>query len=108
VGAGHDLAQARAQSRPRLTIVLALVTLYMIAEVIGGLLTNSLALLADAGHMLSDAAALALAQGVHAVKLFTGGPARATLESRQDDCSRPVDDAPRLRSAHGALYRLGS
>ena len=33
----------------------------MIAEVVGGLLTNSLALLADAGHMLSDAASLALA-----------------------------------------------
>ncbi|RKQ37336.1 cation diffusion facilitator family transporter [Oceanobacillus halophilus] len=33
---------------------------YMIIEVIGGLLTNSLALLSDAGHMLSDAAALGL------------------------------------------------
>ena len=33
----------------------------MIAEVVGGLLTNSLALLADAGHMLSDVAALGLA-----------------------------------------------
>jgi len=33
---------------------------YMVAEVIGGLWTNSLALLADAGHMLSDAAALGL------------------------------------------------
>src|SRR4051812_5717240 len=32
----------------------------MVAEVIGGLLTNSLALLADAGHMLSDVAALGL------------------------------------------------
>jgi cobalt-zinc-cadmium efflux system protein len=43
-----------------LTIVLALVAGYMLAELIGGLLTNSLALLADAGHMLSDAAALGL------------------------------------------------
>jgi cobalt-zinc-cadmium efflux system protein len=33
----------------------------MVAEVVGGILTNSLALLADAGHMLSDAASLALA-----------------------------------------------
>ncbi|HET7274807.1 MAG TPA: cation diffusion facilitator family transporter [Longimicrobiaceae bacterium] len=41
-------------------LVLVLVVVYMIAEVIGGLLTNSLALLADAAHMLSDAAALAL------------------------------------------------
>jgi len=33
---------------------------YLLAEVVGGLLTNSLALLADAGHMLSDVAALGL------------------------------------------------
>lgn len=33
---------------------------FMIVEVIGGIMTNSLALLSDAGHMLSDAAALAL------------------------------------------------
>ena len=46
--------------RRRLAWVLGLVLIYMVAEVIGGLLTNSLALLADAGHMLSDAGALAL------------------------------------------------
>jgi cobalt-zinc-cadmium efflux system protein len=40
--------------------VLGLVVLYMAAEVVGGLVTNSLALLADAGHMLSDAGALGL------------------------------------------------
>lgn len=40
--------------------MLGLVAAYMVAEVVGGLLTNSLALLADAGHMLSDAAALGL------------------------------------------------
>lgn len=42
-------------------IVLGLTTSYMLAEVIGGLLTNSLALLADAGHMLTDVGGLALA-----------------------------------------------
>ncbi len=42
----------------RLAWTLALVLAYMVAEVIGGLLSRSLALLADAGHMLSDAAAL--------------------------------------------------
>ncbi len=46
--------------RRRLAITLALTTCYMIAEVAGGLISNSLALLADAGHMLSDVAALAL------------------------------------------------
>src|SRR3712207_534014 len=34
---------------------------FMVAEVIGGLVSGSLALLADAGHMLTDAAALGLA-----------------------------------------------
>jgi cobalt-zinc-cadmium efflux system protein len=48
------------QHRKRLTLVLSLVVLYMVAEVVGGLASNSLALLADAGHMLTDAAALGL------------------------------------------------
>ncbi len=51
----------RGTNRRRLAITLVLVTAYMIAEFVGGLLTNSLALLADAGHMLSDAGALGLA-----------------------------------------------
>lgn len=41
-------------------MALGLTAVYMIAEVIGGIAANSLALLADAGHMFSDAAALAL------------------------------------------------
>ncbi|MEO8041821.1 MAG: cation diffusion facilitator family transporter [Acidobacteriota bacterium] len=44
----------------KLKIALVLTFLYMIAEAVGGWLTNSLALLADAGHMLTDVAALAL------------------------------------------------
>lgn len=49
------------RSRRSLSIVLALTFVYMLAEVIGGWCTGSLALLADAGHMLTDVAALALA-----------------------------------------------
>ncbi len=45
----------------RLGLVLALTASYMVAEIIGGLMSNSIALLADAGHMLSDVGALALA-----------------------------------------------
>ncbi|WP_077704514.1 cation diffusion facilitator family transporter [Virgibacillus dokdonensis] len=37
-----------------------LITFFMVVEAVGGFLTNSLALLSDAGHMLSDAAALGL------------------------------------------------
>jgi cobalt-zinc-cadmium efflux system protein len=59
---GHAHGPARDdRSRRGLVITLALVLVYMVAEVVGGLLSNSLALLADAGHMLSDAAALGLA-----------------------------------------------
>jgi cobalt-zinc-cadmium efflux system protein len=48
-------------SRKRLSIVLLLTALVMMAEFAGGLWTGSLALLADAGHMLADVAALILA-----------------------------------------------
>lgn len=45
----------------RLTLALGLTVGYMVAEVIAGLITGSLALLADAAHMLTDAGGLALA-----------------------------------------------
>jgi cobalt-zinc-cadmium efflux system protein len=48
-------------SRRRLSIVLVLTAVYMIAEALGAWWSGSLALLADAGHMLTDVAALALA-----------------------------------------------
>jgi cobalt-zinc-cadmium efflux system protein len=44
-----------------LTIVLVLTTTFLIVEVVGGLLTGSLALLADAGHMASDSVSIGLA-----------------------------------------------
>src|ERR671939_2222626 len=56
--AGHGRA---ARSRRRLSIVLLLTAIYMVAEALGGWWTGSLALLADAGHMLTDVAALVLA-----------------------------------------------
>ena len=51
---------ARPSATRALLIALGLTLALMVAEVIGGLLSNSLALLADAGHMLTDAGALAL------------------------------------------------
>lgn len=60
--AEHENAEQpreRVNRRP-LAIALAITTVFLIAEVIGGLLTNSLALLADAGHMATDVAALGL------------------------------------------------
>ena len=48
------------QSVPRLALVLGLTLGFMVIEAVGGWLSGSLALLADAGHMLTDAGALAL------------------------------------------------
>ncbi len=56
----HSHERRSARSLRNLKIALGLTTVYMFAEAIGGWMTNSLALLADAGHMLTDVAALAL------------------------------------------------
>ena len=58
--AGHAHSHGRTANRRRLLLTLLLAAGYMVAEFVGGWWTNSLALLADAGHMLSDVAALAL------------------------------------------------
>ncbi len=52
---------AASKHKKNLLIVLALSGTYLIAEVIGGIVTNSLALLADAAHMLTDVVGLLLA-----------------------------------------------
>ncbi len=51
---------ASSYSLPRLRWVLALTTIFMIVEAVGGWIAGSLALLADAGHMLTDVGALTL------------------------------------------------
>ena len=56
----HDLRAASEGGRRDLLIALSITVLMMIAEIIGGLLSNSLALLSDAGHMLTDNLALLL------------------------------------------------
>ena len=61
MGAGHSHPHhGSAANRARLAWTLGLAAVYMLAEAAGGWLTGSLALLADAGHMLSDVAALGL------------------------------------------------
>jgi len=60
-GHAHERETAAAQSRSVLALTLALTCAFMLVELIAGFWTGSLALLADAGHMLTDAGALALA-----------------------------------------------
>lgn len=58
---GGSIGTAGAKYKRRLAAALALTATYMVAEVAGGLITGSLALLADAAHMLTDVGGLALA-----------------------------------------------
>ncbi|MGH7676156.1 MAG: cation diffusion facilitator family transporter [Gemmatimonadales bacterium] len=70
-------APLRDESRRRMTAVLAITAVVMVAEAVGGWLANSLALLADAGHMLADAGALGLALLVSHVARRPATPERS-------------------------------
>ncbi|MBB2921804.1 cation diffusion facilitator family transporter [Cellulomonas cellasea] len=61
MSAGHGHGTATGQHRRRLVAVLVLTLGVVGIEVVGGLLSGSLALLADAGHMLTDATGVAIA-----------------------------------------------
>ncbi len=56
--AGHTHGVSPEADRRKLTIALALIVGFMAVEVVVGIIANSLALLSDAGHMLTDAAAI--------------------------------------------------
>lgn len=56
----HGAAARTAGNEGRLRIALALTGTYLVAEVVGGLITGSLALLSDAAHMFTDVMALAV------------------------------------------------
>ncbi len=58
-GDGHDHSHSAHAASGGLKGALILTTIFLIAEVVGGLISNSLTLLADAGHMFTDVGALA-------------------------------------------------
>ena len=74
-GHGHGPARLRAgvRHRHRLAWALALLAGFFVVEAVGGLLTGSLALLSDAGHMLTDV--LGLAMALAAISLASRAPA---------------------------------
>ena len=77
---GHDHAHGydldRSGAKRALKLVLALTTVFLVAEVVGGLIADSLALLADAGHMLSDTLSLGVALFAAWLAGRPGGPSR--------------------------------
>ena len=62
-GHGHGHAAGRTQDRSRLWLVAVVTGVVLVVEVVGALVSGSLALFADAGHMLTDIAAILLALG---------------------------------------------
>lgn len=61
MGHDHSHNHTHGANKKVLLISFIIITSYMIIEAIGGFITNSLALLSDAGHMLSDSISLAIA-----------------------------------------------
>lgn len=61
MGGDHHHADMESTPVPRLWMALGLTSAFMVAEVVGGVLTGSLALISDAAHMLTDTTALAIA-----------------------------------------------
>jgi cobalt-zinc-cadmium efflux system protein len=88
-GHGHSHGVAADADSTRLAVALALILAFMLGEVVVGLVANSLALLSDAAHMLTDAAALGLS--IFAIRLaarpaegaMTYGLKRAEILSAQ-------------------------
>ena len=76
-GAGnqsHSRGRISPKALSRLRFALLITAAYMVAEAVGGWLTNSLALLADAGHMLTDVGALALSLAAFSLALRPATP----------------------------------
>jgi len=71
----HGLDARRAGNRSRMAIALAINAVLLLMTVAGGILTDSLALLADAGHLLSDVGAIAI--GLLAARLAGAAPTPA-------------------------------
>ncbi len=69
--------ETQASESRRLGWALAITATFMVVEVAGGILSGSLALLADAGHMLTDAGALALAWFAARLTLRPTNPRRS-------------------------------
>jgi cobalt-zinc-cadmium efflux system protein len=72
----HSHDHSREGSTRALRAVLVITTVFLVVEVVGGLVANSLALLADAGHMLSDVLSLGVALFAAWLAGRPGGPSR--------------------------------
>jgi len=92
---------ARGESARRMALVLGITTVVLAAEAVGGWLAHSLALLADAGHMLADVAALGLAVFVARVAQRPATPERSYGLQRLEILAALVNGAMLIAIAAG-------
>jgi len=88
-------------------MVLALSVAYLFVELVGGYLTNSLALLADAGHMFTDVAALALSFGAMWIANRPPTLKRSFGYYRLEILAALMNGALLIVVAGGILYEMG-
>ena len=106
MGHDHGHAAGRAEDRGRLRVVLAVTACVLVVEVVGWLVTGSLALLADAGHMATDTAAVVLALGASYVATKKGGP-RSTFGLHRAEVLAALVNAVVLLVVCGYLLYAG-
>src|SRR4051812_49330893 len=74
---GHDWARAGKRHRGRLAAAFALTVAFLVVQVVVALVTGSLALLSDAGHMATDALGMGMAlAAIHAASKGSTNPQR--------------------------------
>jgi len=109
----HDHAHGHpGQDARRLGLALALIVAFMVGEVVAGILAQSLALLSDAAHMLTDAGALAMSLVVLRLAAQPAGGNRTFGLRRSEILSAQANGAALLVLAglvvYGAVRRLVS
>jgi cobalt-zinc-cadmium efflux system protein len=92
----------------RLRLVLAITLVFLVAEVVGGIVSNSLALLADAGHMLTDVGALALSLFVAWFSRQPGTPEKTYGYLRWEILAAFLNGATLLLVSAGILWEAAA
>ena len=108
----HALEARRGDSRRRMWIALAINVGVLAVEAVGGILTGSLAVLADAGHLLSDVGSIVLALFAAAARLAARGGGRRTFGYQRSEVLAALVNglllvAVAIAVAIAAIGRLG-
>lgn len=109
MGSGHDHGHAagRAADRSRLWLVLVVTAGVAVVELVGAVLSGSLALLADAGHMFTDTAAIVLALSASYVAATLPATPRRTFGYHRAEILAALINAVVLLGVCGYLAAAG-